>query len=119
MCHFTIRLTIYRHQKVTLRIITFFLIIILAIELINAINIADKILATIICTMSCLIRSFSDVTEKYLFDYDYINIFKMLIYEGLMGIFLKSIYCHLNLWMSEYLAPVDNAINTNKCVSLL
>ena len=92
MCHFTIRLTIYRHQKVTLRIITFFLIIILAIELINAINIADKILATIICTMSCLIRSFSDVTEKYLFDYDYINIFKMLIYEGLMGIFLKSIY---------------------------
>ncbi len=42
--------------------------------------------------MSCLIRSFSDVTEKYLFDYDYINIFKMLIYEGLMGIFLKSIY---------------------------
>ena len=92
LCHFTIRLTIYRHQKVTLRIITFFLIIILAIELFNAINIADKILATIICTMSCLIRSFSDVTEKYLFDYDYINIFKMLIYEGLMGIFLKSIY---------------------------
>ena len=42
--------------------------------------------------MSCLIRSFSDVTEKYLFDYDYINIFKMLIYEGLMGIVLKSIY---------------------------
>ena len=53
LCHFTIRLTIYRHQKVTLRIITFFLFIILAIELINAINIVNKILATLICTMSC------------------------------------------------------------------
>ena len=41
----------------------------------------------LIVIMSCLSRAFLDVTEKYLFDYNYINILSMLIYEGLIGVF--------------------------------
>ena len=36
--------------------------------------------------MSCLSRAFLDVTEKYLFDFDYINVLSMLIYEGVIGL---------------------------------
>ena len=42
--------------------------------------------------MSCLSRAFMDVTEKYLFDYDYMNILSVLIYEGLIGLLFLIIY---------------------------
>ena len=66
ICYFTIRLNIYRHQKVSLIIISIFLFLILVVELIISITIGSKILAILICSMSCLSRSFLDVTEKYL-----------------------------------------------------
>ena len=55
-------------------------------ELYISSSIKNKILSMLICVMSCLSRALMDVTEKYLFDYDYINIFSMLVYEGLIGI---------------------------------
>ena len=96
VCYFTIRLNIYKHQILSLIFILFFLIIIIIIELFISFDILIKILSLLICAMSCLSRAFMDVTEKYLFDYDYINIFKMLIHEGNIGTLLYLIYflCH-------------------------
>ena len=45
--------------------------------------------------MSCLSRAFMDVTEKYLFDYDYMNILSVLIYEGLIGLLFLIIYFYI------------------------
>ena len=50
----------------------------------------------IICIISCLTRAFLDVTEKYLFDYNYINCLSMLIYEGLLSVFFFIIYFIVN-----------------------
>jgi hypothetical protein len=93
LCIYVIRFHIYYHQKLTLIIISFFLLALIIIELLyTSTNIIYKILALLVCSISCLFRSFLDVTEKYLFDYDYINIFKMLMYEGLIGLFFYIIY---------------------------
>ena len=92
LCYKTLRLNIYKHQKISLIFISFFLIILLIVELIISINIFNKIIALIICFMSCLFRSFLDVTEKYLFDFEFVNIFKMIIHEGLIGLFFYIIY---------------------------
>ena len=86
LCHFTIRLKIYKHQKLSLIVISFFLLFLISMELYISSSIKNKILSMLICVMSCLSRALMDVTEKYLFDYDYINIFSMLVYEGLIGI---------------------------------
>ena len=91
LCYYTIRLSIYKHQKFSLVIISVFLIILIILELYIASNVLNKIIALFICSMSCLSRSFLDVTEKYLFDFNYINILLMMIYEGLIGIFLYII----------------------------
>ena len=46
--------------------------------------------------MSCLSRAFLDVTEKYLFDFDYINVISMLIYEGVIGLVFFVIFFSTN-----------------------
>ena len=96
LCYFTLRLNIYKHQKLSLIIISLFLVFLIIIELIIASNKKNKILSMLIVIMSCLSRAFLDVTEKYLFDYNYINILSMLIYEGLIGIFLFFIFFIVN-----------------------
>ena len=96
LCYFTLRLNIYKHQKLSLIIISLFLVFLIIIELIIASNKKNKILSMLIVIMSCLSRAFLDVTEKYLFDYNYINILSMLIYEGLIGVFLFIIFFIVN-----------------------
>ena len=88
LCIYAIRFNIYQHQKISLIIISFFFVCLILMELFFSVNKISKILALLFCFMSCLSRSFLDVTEKYLFDFDFINIFKMLLFEGLIGLFL-------------------------------
>ena len=96
LCYFTLRLNIYKHQKLSLIIISVLLVFIIILELIIASSLINKILSMIICIISCLTRAFLDVTEKYLFDYNYINCLSMLIYEGLLSVFFFMIYFIVN-----------------------
>ena len=66
LCHFTIRLKIYKHQKLSLIVISFFLLFLISMELYISSSIKNKILSMLICVMSCLSRALMDVTEKYL-----------------------------------------------------
>ena len=92
LCYFDLRLTIYKHQKLSLIVISVLLVTIITLELCFSSSPKYKVLSMLICIISCLYRAFLDVTEKYLFDYDYINILSMLIYEGLIGLFFFIIY---------------------------
>ena len=92
LCYFTLRLNIYRHQKLSLIVISILLVIIITFEFIITSSWEYKLLSIIFAILSCSSRAFLDVTEKYLFEYDYINILAMLIYEGLIGVFFFIIY---------------------------
>ena len=85
LCYYSLRSNIYRHQKLSVIIISIFLAFIIIIELYISEDILGKFLTVLYYVNSCLFRSFLDVIEKYLFDFNYINIFKILIYEGLIG----------------------------------
>ena len=92
LCYFALRLNIYRHQKLSLIVISILLVIIITFEFIITSSWEYKLLSIIFVILSCSSRAFLDVTEKYLFEYDYINILAMLIYEGLIGVFFFIIY---------------------------
>ena len=96
LCFFTLRLNIYKHQKLSLIVISVLLVVIISLEFVITSSWKNKIASMVFCIISCLSRAFLDVTEKYLFDYDYINILFMLIYEGLIGLFLFIIYFIVN-----------------------
>ena len=92
LCYYTIRLNIYNHQKVSLITLSCFLVIIIILELVISVDMINKIIALLICSMSCLSRSFLDVTEKYLFEFNYINLFLMISFEGLIGLVLYILF---------------------------
>ena len=87
-CYYTIKIHFYRHQKFSMIFIVIFLIFILIMELVISPIIYIKLISLLICTVSCACRAFMDITEKYLFDYNYINILIMLALEGIIGILL-------------------------------
>ena len=92
LCYFTLRLNIYRHQKLSLIVISILLVTIITLEFVITSSLVNKILSILLVIVSCLSRAFLDVTEKYLFEYNYINVLSMLIYEGLIGLFFFIIY---------------------------
>ena len=96
ICYFTMRLTIYKHQKLSMILISIFLIFIIITEFVVCPDLLITFISLLICTTSCTCRAFMDITEKYLFDCDYINIFKMLQYEGIIGTILYLIFFSFN-----------------------
>ena len=86
LCYYTIRTKIYRHNIFSLVIVFICLIIIIIIEilyssegiLLNSINI-------ILTLFSSFGRAFLDTIEKYLFEFNYMNPFKVIMFEGLIN----------------------------------
>ena len=108
LCHFTMRLTIYKHHKLSLIIITIFSVIIIILEFYFSESLYNIFIAILICTVSCLFRSFLDASEKYLFDFNYIEILKIVIYEGSISLFLCIIYFLTN---KKYKKQAKNLFN--------
>ena len=103
LCHFTIRTKHYKHQFFSLIII---FIIIIIISIIDLIFIKDKfglLISYGYGIFSCFSRAFLDTIEKYLFEFDYLNPYKVLMLEGLIGclfilllFFFESTYDDIN-----------------------
>lgn len=85
---YILKLPIFRHQKLSLLIIGICLIIILILEFVfQPTNIFlsywDMTKVLIFTTISQIIDSFNDIIQKYLFEFDFMNPFLVLMYEGL------------------------------------
>ena len=86
LCYFTIRTKMYKHNIFSLVIINFCLIIIIFIEifynskgtLLNSLNI-------LLTLFSGFGRAILDTIEKYLFEFNYMNPFKVIMFEGLIN----------------------------------
>ena len=91
-------LPIFRHQTFSILIIGICLIITIATEFIfqdvNIVLTYGKFVLFIF--FQCIIQLFNsllDIIEKYLFEYDYFNPFKILFLEGIFGLFFSLMYC--------------------------
>jgi len=85
LCYFTIRIKMYKHNIFCLIIIFICLLIIIIIELIDKQLDINFISITI---FSASARAFLDTIEKYLFEFDNMNPFKVMMFEGFINTIL-------------------------------
>ena len=87
---YLLKLPIYKHQKLSLFLVSICFIIIFISEIYfqkiyKLDDITDFSLAICLVFLSHFFMAFKDVIEKYLLEFDYINPFKMLMIEGIFG----------------------------------
>ena len=114
LCYFIIKTKNYKHQFFSLIII---FIIIIIISTIDLIIIKDKIGLLISYgygIFSCFSRAFLDTIEKYLFEFDYLNPYKVLMLEGLIGCLFISI-----LFFFDSTYDDINSLKNNQKLSVL
>ena len=121
--YFLLKLKIFKHQIFSLLIIGICLIIIIISEFFfQEINIffsyRDFFSALVIIFFIHFINSLTDSIEKYLFEYDYFNPFKTLMWEGIFGMALSLIYCYFNNYYNDIIIYYKNN-KTSKFVGLI
>ena len=81
LCFLTLNTKIFRHHIFILIIMAIYLIVSLILEFLLG-EPGPEILFTI---LSCVLRVFLDITEKYLFNTDFIDLHKMQVFEGIIN----------------------------------
>jgi len=118
LCYFLLRIPIYRHQIFSLIMISICLIIIIFTEYFYE-RIAYLHFALLFIFFVYFFNSCLDVSEKYLLEYNYINPFKLLMLEGIIGLILVSIF---SIWVNplkEIIEVFDGEKSTYKLYLLI
>ena len=94
---YTLKLPIYRHHKLSLLIIGICLIVIIITEYFfqkmdTTMDYKKFTVVLVIIIISQIFVSTQDSIEKYLFEYDYISPFIVLMYEGIFGFLLTFFF---------------------------
>ena len=88
LCYFTIRTKMYKQNIFSLMIISICLIIIIIIEMFfNSKDILSNTENILLTLFSSFMRANLDTIEKYLFEFNYMNPFKVMMFEGLINIY--------------------------------
>lgn len=88
-CYLLLKTHIYRHHLFSLIIIGFCWILIILVEIFCLEGeTKEKLNLFFLTTFSCVGRALLDTIEKYLFDYDFMNPFKVMMFEGFMNTIL-------------------------------
>ena len=95
LCYYTLGINIYKHHKISLIIITICLFIIFTTEIIICI-LKQKSLEILfffgLMLLSAICRAFLETTEKYLFEYNYLDPYKLLFEEEFLNSIFFSIF---------------------------
>ena len=95
ICHYNLKIRILKHQFYSLLIIGISLIIIIALEIIyrgKGVSFGDFCFAHMLVIGYLLFVPFTDIIEKYLIEFDFINPFVILMVEAIIGFILIFIY---------------------------
>ena len=89
-----LKMPIFKHHKFTLIIISFCLIIVIICEFIFQeisifLSYTELLIVLLIILVNQLFDCLLDTIEKYLFEFDFANPFKVLMFEGIFGSFLS------------------------------
>ena len=97
LCYYTLRFQIYKHQIFSLMIMGLCLSVIISLEIVyrsKDINLGKFILSHLLVFCHFILKSFTDVIERYLYDYDFLNPLLILMMEGIFG-FITSLFYSL------------------------
>ena len=95
ICFFTLNFNIGKHQKLSLIIMGICSFIIIILEIIfrpEGIEIKHLLFSYVLLFFHFIFLSFTDVVEKYLADYNYLNPLQILMTEGLFSLVMSCIY---------------------------
>ena len=121
ICIFALKYKIGRHQILSMIILSICSLIIIILEFIykpENIRFSKYITSFILLILHFVFRSFTDVIEKYLGEYNYISPFKMIMIEGISTFIMTSIYAIFNYRFKE-IVDVYNKINTLEFIVLI
>ena len=95
ICHFNLRIKILKHQFYSLIIIGICLAIIIILEIIyrgKGVSFGDFCFAHMLVIGYLIFVPFTDIIEKYLLEFNYVNPYLILMSEAIFGFILISIY---------------------------
>ena len=108
----TIKIKIYKHQRLSLIIIFIFSIIILITDILDSWgNLINTFIYIGLSIFSSFSRAFLDTIEKYLFEVDFINPYVVLMIEGIFGTLVNQI---LFLVSDNYSKDIKEIISIKK-----
>ena len=119
LCYFLLKILIYRHQKCSLIFIFMCLIIVIVSEYYFFLKNDDKTkikhltLLLLFIFIKDVFYSYIDLTEKYLLEYNFINPFQMLMFEGIFGFAMTLIFS----FIKNPFKNIDIINNTSKIFS--
>ena len=122
---YVLGLEIYRHQKFSLIIITIGLVIVIITEFFfQEINIfltySDFIIVLVLTFICEFLGALIDAIEKYLFEYDFVNPFYTLMYEGIYGFFMSFLYFFIPNYLDDLkLVYKNNSVGNSFLFSFL
>ena len=97
ICYFTFKNKIYKHHRFTLIIIFICLIIVVAFGVLLESNKSIFFLNFFYTISSSLCRVFLDIVEKYLYDVDFLDIYKVMIFESIVDLIISFNYFWLEV----------------------
>ena len=111
LCYITLGTKLYKHHIVSLIIIIICIIIILILNILFQ-TIKDYYLgftsnALILQIIIIICRVFSDIIEKYLFEFNFINPFQLLLFKGIIELFLISFFYFFQCDKEEIVSLFD------------
>ena len=117
LCYYTLNIKIYKHQKISLIIIGLCLSLFFITEIIvyfQKVEKMDILYCTVLIFFSGVCRAFLDTIEKYLFEYNFMDPFKLLFQEGLFNTLFISFFYQFEQprkEFSELIQIFNNSIN--------
>ena len=121
--YFLLKFQIFKHQFFSLLTIGICLILVIISEFIFQeidifLSYGKFVGALFIIFLIHFFNSLLDSIEKYLFEYDYINPFKTLMWEGFFGTIITLIYCFIDNYFNKLVIYYNNK-STGKFVGLI
>ena len=95
ICHFVLKIKLVKHQFYSLVIIGISLIIIIIIEIIyrgKGKTLSEFCSGYLLVLYNLVLIPFTDVIEKYLMEFDFLNPFLILTFQSFFGLILVAIY---------------------------
>ena len=105
---YVLKLSIYKHHKFSLIIISICLVITFGTEFLFQkydifLSVGEFFIALSFILFNHMYAPIVDLLEKYLFEYDYINPFLLLMFEGLIGVALSFLLCFTSNYFDDFI----------------
>ena len=120
-CRYTLRFKIGRHQIFSIIVLSICSSIIIILEFIykpKEVDLDDFIISFLLVFCHLIFLSFTDIVERYLADYDYLNPLKILMSEGIFSFIMATCYSFIQNPFQE-VKNIYEEVSTGKFILLI